>query len=44
MGLNAAQYLMNQAPFHSSFPILVITKIFEYTEYKKLNLKLAKRF
>ena len=26
MGVNAAQHFMNQAPFHSTFPILVIIK------------------
>ena len=30
MGVNAAQHFMNQATFHSLFPILVITKIFDY--------------
>ena len=29
MGVNAAQHLMNQAPFRSTFPILVIAKIFD---------------
>ena len=28
MGINAAQHFMNQATFHLTFPILVITKIF----------------
>ena len=28
IGVNAAQHYMNQATFHSTFPILVITKIF----------------
>ena len=32
MGVNAAEYLMNQATFHSIFPILVITKIFAYVD------------
>ena len=29
MGVIAAKQFMNQAPFHSTFPILVITKIFD---------------
>ena len=29
MGLNAAQHFMNQATFHSTFPILVIAKNFD---------------
>ena len=28
----AAQHFMNQETFHSTFPILVITKIFQYTQ------------
>ena len=36
MGVNAAQHFMNQATFHSTFPILVITKIFDiYAKYEK---------
>ena len=27
MGVNAAQHLMNEASFHSTFPILIIAKI-----------------
>ena len=29
MGVNAVPHFMNQVPFHSTFPILVITKIFD---------------
>ena len=34
MSVNAAQNFMNQAAFHSTFPILVITKIFAEIQYQ----------
>ena len=40
MGANAAQHFMNIAQFHSTLPILVITKIFGY--YLKLLIKISK--
>ena len=47
--VNAAQHFMNQATFHSTFPILVITKIFDWFEAKLQNgnlflFKSVKRF
>ena len=34
-GANAAQHFMNQATFHSIFPILVITKIKPYCRLER---------
>ena len=34
MGVSAAQHFMKQATIHSTFPILVITKVFAYAIVK----------
>ena len=44
MGVNAAKNFMIQAPFHSTFPILVITKIFENSELNESVFDLFNHF
>ena len=46
MDINAAQHLMNQAPFSSTFPILVIAKIFDgvYVNNEKFSYLVLRIF